>query len=1188
VTLLTNAELGALTLSGKDTDVTIELNKKTLTFTNQDGITVTGGAALTIQNGTLADADGVFQDTQAIITVETGSEVTLDAVTSNTCGAMLFPWGEDATVIVKDSNITADAFCVTTNANDKKNYNVNITLTDSTFSGLSPVLVNVPCTLKMTGCTVNGEMHGVVVRGGTADISGCTITQTYKDSDYNTMANYFHSRDWGSGNTLQLGALIVGNKGADAYQYPSEVTVTDSTIQTAGDYASYFPAIYTYANSGEGDGVKLTVGGSMTVVTGAVTKGNEANHTIEITGGRFSADPSGYVASGCGVGSDGAGQYIVKSATAYEASVNDDKGTKYLTLIDAIDAAEEGQTVTLLDDVNCYEEYGYGSSDVYYVWNLAKDTTLDLNGHTISARNFSVVFTGIGCTIKNGNFVALDNGSYGLFIGDEGTTRGFTVENVAVTGGINVYNTEDAVVLRNVTADASATNSKYYAVWCDSDAIVTIESGTYTSSGAAVLGLYRDNPVYPGQMNIIGGNFIAKNGASLVLSDDDDDTYGVPAIQGGTFSSDPGEYCADGYVSKYTDEGNYVVAARDTSATAETDIKPIDAEPLETKDITIADGASVPSDKVADVKEAAATVTMKTEETAKENENIKNAVDTLTAKDVKDATDGLLKTVNAGKGKSEQLTSDDVVFYTKTTMSVKPTEYTETKDSESGDVNGGTLVMDIEPIVEIYVSTAKTAKEFNENTDASVMVGKKAVDTTDDNVQVTVTLTDVFKNQNVFISHKKDDGTKYIYTAKANGNGEITFNNPHGFSTFTFSTADSDVVAYSGSNYYATLQQAVDAANGGTITVSKSDTAAVAVNQAVTILASGVSINVSPAPGYQMVSDGTHYYFTAASTSSATPVTPSPEPSDPGNTEEPSTPSDPGNTEEPSTPSDPGNTEEPIGPTGPFQSAGDEGKLDTGEVTVVLKSYTIKETGKEVKPVVYVYTATGAKLKENADYTVTYNDDHKTAGEKSLTVTLKSGNYVFKDSGVTSTEVDYQIVGKSDGPILTAKNVSVTYGATKADIQKKANPTLKQGSKKVSAEFTWSLDELDEVLGAGVYPVTVTATYNGVDVEATILVTVKAAKVSPKAAKIDGFTVSGGLDQQVLEEKIAKYVADNTKGLNEGDFTIEVEPSAIPTVNKAKTYKVEYKIKLTDEAQQNVTFSGKTEKAMKASVKVTK
>ena len=157
--------------------------------------------------------------------------------------------------------------------------------------------------------------------------------------------------------------------------------------------------------------------------------------------------------------------------------------------------------------------------------------TIDLNGKTFSAYNHAILFEGINFTIKNGKMVAIDNTAYALVIGlDAGNTANVLVEDVVLTGGVNVCEATN-VVLRNLTA----TGTSYYAVWSDDGAEVIIESGTYTGGPgkAAILAYAGTDPSYP--------------------------EPGVLAVKGGSFNTDVSNYVADDLTLVSDGAGGFVV-----------------------------------------------------------------------------------------------------------------------------------------------------------------------------------------------------------------------------------------------------------------------------------------------------------------------------------------------------------------------------------------------------------------------------------------------------------------------------------------------------------------------------------------------------------------------------------------------------------------------------------------------------
>lgn len=231
ITLSSDATFSGFDLSdGKQ--LIIELSGHKLSSSGGADITVLGGAGLTIQStgetkGSL-EMNGFARVNDAAIGVQTGSAVTLQNVAYTTDGTGLFPAGDAATVVVEDCTLQTKGYCLGTNAGKTDNYEVVITLTGSSFSGSNDgagtaMYLNVPGTLDMDNCTVNGYFHGLFVRGGTAVIKNSTITNTMNDG---SLSGHFDNQAWGSGNTVNLAALTLGDKSASddssAYRYPHQ------------------------------------------------------------------------------------------------------------------------------------------------------------------------------------------------------------------------------------------------------------------------------------------------------------------------------------------------------------------------------------------------------------------------------------------------------------------------------------------------------------------------------------------------------------------------------------------------------------------------------------------------------------------------------------------------------------------------------------------------------------------------------------------------------------------------------------------------------------------------------------------------------------------------------------------------------------------------------------------------------
>jgi LPXTG-motif cell wall-anchored protein len=226
---------------------------------------------------------------------------------------------------------------------------------------------------------------------------------------------------------------------------------------------------------------------------------------------------------------------LPSAALAYEGGIAD-----VSTVEEFVDAVSDESVTT----INIIRDVDLSSAGIVDVSGL----TINLNGNKVYADNFTLIFEGTDFIIKNGTFIANNNGSYALFIGD-GETSQVVIENITTIGGINVFNSSN-VTLRNV----NVTGTNYYAIWCDEGGQVTVESGTFQTNGVAVLGLTTEGSI----LNIEGGSF-QTNGKPLVLVNGN--TYGKPVITGGNFDIPvSSEYFGSGFDLTDDGNGNYTVS----------------------------------------------------------------------------------------------------------------------------------------------------------------------------------------------------------------------------------------------------------------------------------------------------------------------------------------------------------------------------------------------------------------------------------------------------------------------------------------------------------------------------------------------------------------------------------------------------------------------------------------------------
>ena len=238
----------------------IDLNGNAITYIGKEhDIFSVDGGNVTIGNGSInATGYDPSDDPQGGISVSGSASLTIDGIQMESTSSC-FAVADNGSLTIRNSNVKARDYAVTSNASNP-DQNITVTLEDSEFSGNTPVLLNIPSTISVDGCTITGDTQGMVIRGGDATIKDSNITLAIEGSiaDNEFFAGYFNDKDWGTGNMVNVAALTIGNKSENAYQYPTSVSLLGNTVLTVtGEAESLFPAVYAYANQGEGLGVSF-------------------------------------------------------------------------------------------------------------------------------------------------------------------------------------------------------------------------------------------------------------------------------------------------------------------------------------------------------------------------------------------------------------------------------------------------------------------------------------------------------------------------------------------------------------------------------------------------------------------------------------------------------------------------------------------------------------------------------------------------------------------------------------------------------------------------------------------------------------------------------------------------------------------------------------------------------------------
>lgn len=438
ITLLRDYTTGSTFNSGSIARV-VDLNGHTWTCTGTDANSAAfeinhPKASLTVKNGKVVSSQLV-----GLIPSASGSTITYDN------SALTFDGVEASTTATSG---------IETNGN---NTNDTVVLKNSTLNVPNGFGIYFPSsgTLTIDNSTINAKTMGAQVCSGSLNVNaGSTITVS---GDPVEKAE--------NDGAIQDGAAIsIVNR--PGYKGLGQIAITGG-IFTAKDANAAIKA-YTWDSS-----------------TKQESAFDNSAKTVAVSGGTFSSAVSADLcAEGCTPIANTNGTHSVASGVAYVA------GKGFDTLQAAIDAAQDGETVTLLTDATEDATIAAG-----------KNITLDLGGKTLTNTNAGkatlTIAKGATATVKNGSIV----GGTGYYTIDSYGTA--TLEDVTATAG----NT-DASMIRN-------------------DGTLTIESGSY-SGGLNVVKSEEDST-----LNINGGRFelsYATSGYTGVVF-----AYGNTTITGGEF-----------------------------------------------------------------------------------------------------------------------------------------------------------------------------------------------------------------------------------------------------------------------------------------------------------------------------------------------------------------------------------------------------------------------------------------------------------------------------------------------------------------------------------------------------------------------------------------------------------------------------------------------------------------------------
>ena len=464
----------------------------------------------------------------------------------------LIPSAMGGTIKYDNSSLVFDGVVMTTTARsgietNGNNTNDTVTLRNSTLNVPNGYGIYFPSsgTLTIDNSVINAQTMGVQVCSGSLNITGADTAITVSGDGIPKTIN--------DGAIEDGAAISIVNR--TGYKGLSEITVKGGTFTAKSGNAAVKAYDWDNTNKTESDFTQAA--------------------KVSVSGGTFSSEvdkslcAEGYIPTQNEDGTFGVkvGQYV--------AEVN---GAKYATLAEAIDAAQDGQTVRLLADA---------AEDVV----ISKSITLDLGGKTLTNTNVgkaTISVTGGTVTVKNGNVVG-GNDYYNIEV-TKNSNANLTLTDVTATAGNNGSSMIDN--WGTLTITSGTYNGGLNVVKSEEGSKLTITGGTFTldyapSSGyTAVILVYGDTTISGGEFiqtatpkwgypqvvmtgvvegytaitRVTGGHFVNKKSGDNIFHGLGKATSDNFKVSGGTFNkSIPESYCADGFIPTKNADGTYGV-----------------------------------------------------------------------------------------------------------------------------------------------------------------------------------------------------------------------------------------------------------------------------------------------------------------------------------------------------------------------------------------------------------------------------------------------------------------------------------------------------------------------------------------------------------------------------------------------------------------------------------------------------
>lgn len=430
-------------------DVEIDLNGHKLTLKG-DSRMAANNAEIRISNG-----DIVSESQSAEIFrffANEGGKVVVEDVKMNlpgTTGVGFNPGANNARLEVRNSTIVAGKYAVGTNA-AKPVSGAEIVIENSTLKAQTPILVNINAKIKITDCEFEGTVQGGLFRGGQYEVTRSTFIL---NSSTEQSGETYLDKNWADGNKAPGAALVVGNRASSAYQYPTVLKISDSKLQSKRTGSS--PAVYVYANKGEGLGVTIDYDGCEFTGDFEVASGN-----VTVNGSVFDEPGQSVAVSG------------EEDLTAALNGFGTDEGeisNLQITISEDVVLTPSLLTSALVAGTSIGIDLGGHAMTLPGRYDLASSGTLTLRNGTVNTPG------GSGICCMTGGSILLDNVTYEtasgrgcVFVAQNAEKTSITIRNSTINGGYYALTS-------NASANPVATST------------IVLENSTFTAAESGMM-----------------------------------------------------------------------------------------------------------------------------------------------------------------------------------------------------------------------------------------------------------------------------------------------------------------------------------------------------------------------------------------------------------------------------------------------------------------------------------------------------------------------------------------------------------------------------------------------------------------------------------------------------------------------------------------------------------------------------